>query len=390
MVQGAVDVEAAVRALSVLAGELLADLEADLEESVNLVIGPVRSPEGPFVIIDAHSLGRRAWGELPDRLVALLDEQGASDAVVVCPAERDPYRYRQWGMSVALLVAPAVPVGLWLTDVGRVPPGWLEAACDFLEAQPFVGGDAEITIGSGVESTLPLADVRMVLEGTHAQGMSAQVVAGRMPEQVGVVGVGSSHEPVLSVALGGMSLTPTTAVAHAESLVDLARSLGEVSYAVVVTEPDWHAAIYLEPGDADELAAKATNSTMGMCNQVVPDAHWWQLLSARHLEELGGVWPEGAEVVGPGRAEVRVGEPEEWWPDQIWLQGYSPAQMAEWMTGNMATYQSGQATSNAAVRARARALLARLLAYPYTDRRSDISRRRFERRQRILGLDDPS
>ncbi len=389
MVQGAADVDAAVRALSVLAAELLADLEADIEESVNFVVGPVRSPMGPFVMMDAHSLGSRAWGELPDRLVGLLDEQGASDAVVVCPAGRDPYRYRQWGMSVALLAAPAVPEGLWLTDVGRVPSDWLELAIDFLAAQPFVGGDAEVTIGSEVEVSLPLAEAGVVLEGTHAQGMWASVAAGRLPEQVAVVGVGSSSHPVLSVGLGGTSLTPATAAASARLLADLARSWVDASYAVVVTEPDWHAVIYLMPGAVDDFSMSVGSPTGFCCYSTLPDAHWWQLLSRGHLEELGGVWPEGAVVVGPGRAEVQVGEPEEWWPNQIWRQGYSPAQMAKWMTGLVPRYQAGQPTSNAGVRFRARALLAPLLVPDESPRASELFRRSVERRKRILDLDAP-
>jgi hypothetical protein len=47
---------------------------------------------------------------------------------------------------------------------------------------------------------------------------------------------------------------------------------------------------------------------------LVPDAMWYQLLSAGHLARLGGPPPNAVEVA-PHRFELTIGEPQQWLPN---------------------------------------------------------------------------
>jgi hypothetical protein len=55
------------------------------------------------------------------------------------------------------------------------------------------------------------------------------------------------------------------------------------------------------------------DSIVTLGDVLVPDAAWYQVLTAGHLDRLGGL-PAGARVLREGVAELTLGSPEQWLP----------------------------------------------------------------------------
>jgi hypothetical protein len=66
------------------------------------------------------------------------------------------------------------------------------------------------------------------------------------------------------------------------------------------------------PEDRPERA-EPRRFTEQVSDALIPDAMWYQVLSAGHLERLGGP-PEGAVPLRDGTYELTIGEPEQWLP----------------------------------------------------------------------------
>jgi hypothetical protein len=64
---------------------------------------------------------------------------------------------------------------------------------------------------------------------------------------------------------------------------------------------------------AESTAGGPRPAVEQLCDILVPDALWYQILSAGHLEPLGGP-PPGSVDLPDGRVELAIGEPEQWLP----------------------------------------------------------------------------
>jgi hypothetical protein len=76
------------------------------------------------------------------------------------------------------------------------------------------------------------------------------------------------------------------------------------------------AGVDVTPDAGGALSAQWTGRRPGgehVADLIVPDAMWFQVLSAGHQARLGGP-PAGALPLLGGRIEVTVGEPEQWLP----------------------------------------------------------------------------
>jgi hypothetical protein len=249
---------------------------------------PFPVPGGHLLMIDPGGADLR---RAPELITERLREAGVEDAVLAVP-QRIGERYETiQALAPAARAWLRAPLARPLGDAPRTPPVWLAGL-----VHEWAGRDALAVV---VSAEMPAT--AGAVAAAVSSGAPAAVVASDFATWVraGAVTGGFGH------LTPGASLTASGDVAahlRAQRDVVLAHA-GRLAWAGVSAVPDARSLL------SAELPAEVGN----LADFVVPDVMWCQVLSAGHVERLGGP-PAGARRLAGDRWELVVGEPEQWVP----------------------------------------------------------------------------
>lgn len=274
---------------------------------LRFVSGVVPGRPGPLIWVDAADVPVGLLRQVTSIVQRHLGDAGIEDAELISPTPlraSDPDNFFAVRDAVALRMFPDPPSPI----PGRytpVPEPWLTSAMAWLTR-----GDrnALVIVNSDglVRFELPLTEAAEFL--LHAQTRGAQQVSlalrgDREPGKVHVVGV-QYLLGNLVLAVGGVRGVVATTVA--EELVQFAvHYSAECSYEFV----DYYEAL----GAAAQGVPDHDLRLAMYFDEVVHDAHPFQILGPGHVGRLGGL-PAGAEALGSGRVKLMFGRLSEWLP----------------------------------------------------------------------------
>jgi hypothetical protein len=286
------------------------------------VSGPVPAPDGPLIMIDlGEDLTRELVASVPDLIAGRLREAGVRDAVVSVPA-RIGDRYgiiRSFAPAArAWLCAPlARPFG----DAPRRPPvHLLEIAAQWLRGEVESGAEPGPELRGliiSVETPLTWQTLPAVAGAVLAadSGTPAVVVMSDFATSaaaVGVVGQFRNTVPQATLSAAGAGWTAGDVAARMRRQREAIRvNAGELDWAGIIAEVD--ARDLTSPRCHDRDVPSVRPPVDMLTDVLVPDAAWYQVLSAGHLRRLGGP-PPGAVPLAADRVELTIGEPEQWLP----------------------------------------------------------------------------
>lgn len=265
-------------------------------------------PGRHLLAVDFGSLPDEQVLAVPDLLVAELRGAGVGDAEVgvAHPGDLD----NRPGLTPAVRAYLRGPVAAPFGDLPAGPPlALLDIAAGWVAGHS--GGQLSLVV-FGVETALPAETAPEAARSalaTPGRTTTVSLVADGAPVAAATVGA-SMRDAVPAAALTLAPATPETM----RELRDVLRAHADtVVWAGVAAEPDarrlldhgW--APRVEPGQAPPPDVAA------LADLLVPEAMWCQILSAGHLERLGGP-PPGALPLPGARFELTVGEPEQWLP----------------------------------------------------------------------------
>jgi hypothetical protein len=291
------DAEAVLAAVAPAVGELR--VEDPVRGGTAYVSAPVAVPDGAVVLVDFDGLPPARRRQAVERLVARLEATPGVPATELGPAPAMSGRFgRLFEFSP---VARALLRGVTGEPAGvrhRPPVELVELAVGWVRAQDAAGGE-------------PLALVMSAqLETTWAQAPSLVLAAFPAASLVTVAST-DFRTAQASATFGafrgaGAALTASrrdgTAAGVARDMRgqrDLIREHVDVlSWAGVTVETDGQ--VMVSP------AAEGYDGPE-------PGPMWFQVLTAEQVRRLGGP-PEASVPLADGRAELTVGEPEQWVP----------------------------------------------------------------------------
>ncbi|GAB3171214.1 hypothetical protein FHX75_1274 [Micromonospora palomenae] len=286
-------------------------------EGVAFLPPPVPLPGAQLLLVDFGSLPDEQVLAVPRLLAEHLGDGGVRDAVISLaePAELDELA----GFGTAARAYLAGPVGAPFGPAPSRPPvPLLDVAVDWLHAARNPTADLAAVV-LGVRTPVPARSLRPVAEAvltTPGGATTVTLVAGGPATGLVAASVGAAHGNGLPAATLTVAPAPddrAELTRRMRQLRDSVRAHAELLvWAGVDAEPDtrlvlrhdWVPRIDRGPSRPDVAP---------LADVLVPDAMWHQLLSPGHLERLGGL-PEGAVGLPGGRAELTIGEPEQWLP----------------------------------------------------------------------------
>ncbi|WNM40948.1 hypothetical protein RMN56_06240 [Micromonospora halotolerans] len=277
-------------------------------ERVAFLPPPVPLPGRQLLAVDFGSLPDEQVLAVPDLLVAELRRAGVGDAEVgvAHPGDLD----NRPGLAPAVRAYLRGPVAAPFGDAPAGPPvALLDIAADWVVGRGV--GQLSLVV-FGVETALPAETASGVARSalaTPGQATTVSLIADGAP--VAAASVGTSMRDAARAA--ALTLAPATPENMRELRTLLRAHADAVVWAGVAAEPDarrllahgW--APQVEPGQAPPPDVAV------LADVLVPEAMWYQILSAGHLERLGGP-PPGAVPLPGARVELTVGEPEQWLP----------------------------------------------------------------------------
>jgi hypothetical protein len=296
----------------------LASAAADIAamDGPRYVSDPMPTPDGPILLMNLGAASPRQIHAIPDILVDRIERAGVTEAVVRIPpgmGERHE-RVAAWTPAVRCwLRGPLVrPFGtadpappLWLFDLAwqwlraEAPPGvdlvQLVASAEIPVSWDSAWRAAAAALRAGTDATLLASDF-----STDARSFS-------------VCGLPTSPAPQAALGTVGPGRAGSDVTEQMRRQRDLIRSgAAELSWAGVDVHADARDLTTWQWYDRDPGGPRRD---VGMvCDMLVPDGMWYQVLSTGHLDRLGGV-PAGGSVLSTGRVELAVGEPGQWLPD---------------------------------------------------------------------------
>ncbi|WP_346536286.1 hypothetical protein [Micromonospora sp. DPT] len=274
-------------------------------------------PGAQLLLVDFGSLPDEQVLAVPRLLAEQLRDGDVRDAVVSLAVPGRTDRLQEFGMAARAYLAG--PVG---APFGPAPPRpplpLLDIAVDWLHAARDPAADVAAVV-LGVETPVPARSLRPVAEAvltTPAGATTVTVVATDFATELVAASVGAAYRnglpaATLTVAPGQGDRAEVTR--RMRQLRDLIRAHAELLvWARVDAEPDTRLVLRHDwVPRADR--GRSQPDVAALADVLVPDVMWHQLLSPGHLERLGAL-PEGALPLSGGRAELTIGEPEQWLP----------------------------------------------------------------------------
>jgi hypothetical protein len=311
--------------------------------AVQYVSRPVPVPGGHLMLVDLENASKRVLRAIPDWLVEELTAAGIAEAVVELPPPMGERYYDVWAFAPAARAFLVPPVA-WPPHEGPphdgVPLDLLDAALAWLRDQ---AGPEEPPFAQalGVEIPLTWETAREVGAGVLRSGQTTSVtlvtdfatsVAGAVVSNGPVSNGPVSNGPVSNgpVSNGRHGVNPRASVTAAGAdwapgaVAERMRGQREairryphpLGWAGVTAEADaqWTMLEDWVERPEDRTSREEFRRLPELASDVlVPDAMWYQVLSAGHLERLGGP-PQGAVPLRDGGYELTIGDPEQWLP----------------------------------------------------------------------------
>jgi hypothetical protein len=296
---------AAAADLSGVSGQWRAALSSEGEWQGPRYVGPVVPlPDGPAVVVDVGAMPPAVLRDLPRVLVDRLAGAGVTDAVLVRPPNS------VWRYEPLRELAPAARALLRARPRDGVPgaAALLDAAAEWLGGE---GHEAPLRgLILSVEVDVEPAAVGEVIGPVLAAGSPAVLVRTGFAGTAAAAALDSKSDGRAEAAF---TLAGEAGAAALHRQRDVIRShAADLVWAGITIEPDANGLLWTRWWDRDD-GGSARPTVDGLSDILVPDAMWCQVLSAGHIERLGGP-PPGAVEVTPGRFELTVGEPDQWRP----------------------------------------------------------------------------
>jgi hypothetical protein len=286
--------------------------------AVQYVSRPVPVPGGYLMLVDLEKASKRVLSAVPDWLVGALTAAGITDATVELPPMMGEQYYDVWAFAPAARAFLVAPVAWPPHD--RTPVDLLDAVLAWLRDQPgpdvppfalTLGAQTALTwqtaaaMGAGVLRAHQTTSVTMVTD--FATSLAVAVVSNGL----------HGASPRASVSAAGAGWAPGAVAERMRGQREMIRRYPHpLGWAAVTAEADaaWTMSEDWVERPQDRASREESRRLYELASDVlVPDAMWYQVLSAGHLERLGGP-PPGAVPLRDGRYELTVGEPEQWLP----------------------------------------------------------------------------
>jgi hypothetical protein len=281
---------------------------------------PVPLPGTQLLLVDFGSLPDQPVLAVPQLLEQQLRDGGVHHAVVAVARPGRAEALEDLGPAaraylqapLATLAAKAPPPPLPLLDVGI---RWLRTQRHpYDELSTFVLGvevpqteQSQRTVAAAVLSTLPPAVGVTLTASDYTSRLAAAAVVGGYRNTV----------PMASLTAAGQARTTAQLAQQMHRLRELIRAhASALIWAGIEVEADTR--LVFHPGWTHRAPSSAAPApprptVERLADVLVPDAMWYQILSTGHLHRLGGL-PAGAVPLDQDRAELTVGEPEQWAP----------------------------------------------------------------------------
>jgi hypothetical protein len=263
---------------------------------------PVAVPDGWLVMIDFDSLPPAVRREAVERLVARVEAAAGQTDVEIGPAPTISHRYQTVfdfsPVARALLRGQQGPGG---RSPGTPPPELTRIALGWLRERAPASNDPITMVMSVevpspwqripglIETILPSAGMLTVISTDFASAQASLTFGAFQGAGVALCASGTSG--------GAVAATLATEMRHQRDAIRA--NVDALSWAGVLVESNGQIIVSpaTEPYDAPE-----------------PYPMWFQVLTTAQVRHLGGPPPDSVPLPD-GRAELTVGEPEQWLPD---------------------------------------------------------------------------
>lgn len=268
-----------------------------------ILMGPFRLPDGCLLLADFEAVtppDTRA--RIPGILARHLEQDGITEAEI-STASPVGSRYDVPGsftpVAQAWLAGPGLRRGSGVFPV--LAPAIVGAGTRWLGSRLLPGTELRAIL-AGMDVPVALDALDAVLAGARRGGTyTMTAVATDFSSVASSVVYGEFLATGISLLAAGANWTATEVAAQMRAQRDVIRaSAGDDSLV-------W-AGVSAQPGGQFVFAANPAARDYRMAGPV-----WYQLLSADQLAQMGGR-PAGADELPGGRAELTVGEPEQWLP----------------------------------------------------------------------------
>jgi hypothetical protein len=264
---------------------------------------PIPVPVGWVLMVDFDSLPPTARREGVERFVARLEEAAAPD-VELGPAPTMGNRYSTvLGFSPvvrALFRAPADPSTLRRGQPAALVDMSLRWLREMHAREDLYARAPELTaLVISTELRVDWDALPSVLDAVLASGQQMMALSTDFTQAEASVTYGGYAQSGLALSASGASWDRATLAGHMRAQRDLIRgNTAALGWAGVVVDSNGQVIITAptEPYDGPD-----------------PYLMWYQILTEEQLRYLGGV-PAGGVVLPGGRAELTVGEPDQWIP----------------------------------------------------------------------------
>ncbi|SCF15099.1 hypothetical protein GA0070607_6174 [Micromonospora coriariae] len=285
-----------------------------------VVSSPIILPGAQLLVIDLGPLPAEHVLAIPELLVRQLRDAGVRDALVSVARRGPSHDIEEFGVSARAYLRG--PLGAPFGDAPcQLPPPLLNVALDWLHAERGRADElSAVVLGVQVPLTAEAAGpATAAVLSTLPTAITVTLLAGDLTNRLVAATVGGYHDvlPAAAFSVARPRDDPADLAGPMHRLRDKLRAhSGSLVWAGVdaapdsrrVSTPQWSQRL---PSD-EETVTRRPGVEM-LADVLIPDAMWYQILSAGHLDRLGGL-PPGAKPLPGRRAELTVGDAEQWLP----------------------------------------------------------------------------
>ncbi|MET8312141.1 hypothetical protein [Micromonospora sp. NPDC005173] len=288
-----------------------------------VVSSPIALPGALLLVIDFGPLPAEHVLAIPEMLARQLRDAGVRDALVSVARRGPSHDIEEFGVSARAYLRG--PLGAPFGDAPcQLPPPLLNVALDWLHAERGPADElSAVVLGVRVPLTAEAAgSATAAVLSTLPTAITVTLLAGDLTNRLVAATVGGYHDvlPAAAFTVAPPRADPTDAGDLAGPMHRLRDKLhahsGLLAWAGVDAEPDSRRVTTPQwsqwlPSDGKPVTRRP--GVEMLADALIPDAMWYQILSAGHLDRLGGL-PPGATPLPGRRAELTVGDAEQWLP----------------------------------------------------------------------------
>jgi hypothetical protein len=276
---------------------------------------PIPVLGGYLVMADLGNTPAEIGETIPVILARHLDRAGIGEAEIGLPAQLGSRSEIIASFRPAARAWLRLPEPATLEEHRRLAADFVGPAADWLRGQEHPGMQLSTQVISS-EVAVTWATLPSVISDMLTVEDSVSVLLSDFTTAAAAAILGGLFGTVLTLGAAGRSWPAAEVAARMRSQRDLLRDYAAgAEWSGVTAEGEGEGILFAEWYDPDEP----------------PQPMWYQILPPARLSQLGGAPPGAVELPG-GRAELTVGEPEQWvpgHPDRDTIQ----VQAAELLTG---------------------------------------------------------